>query len=57
MQEQILSLKTKTSELEARIYLLEMNSGGSSSPVGGNILVLEDNTILTLEDGTILTFE
>ena len=57
MQEQILSLKTKTSELEARIYWLEMNSGGSSSPVGGDILVLEDNTILTLEDGTILTFE
>ena len=57
MQEQVLSLKSKVSELEAKVYLLEMNGGGSSSPVSGDILVLEDKTILTLEDGTILTFE
>ena len=57
MQEQVLSLRSKVSELEAKVYLLEMNGGGNSSPVSGDILVLEDKTILTLEDGTILTFE
>ena len=57
MQEQIASLKAKNSELEARIYYLEMYGGGNSGVTNGDILVLEDKTILTLEDGTILTFE
>ena len=57
MQEQITTLKAKTTELEARIFYLEMYGGGSSKPTNGDILVLEDKTILTLEDGTILTFE
>ena len=56
MQEQISTLKAKSTELEARIYYLEIYGGGSS-PTNGDILVLEDKTILTLEDGTILTFE
>lgn len=57
MQEQIASLKAKNSELEARIYYLEMYGGGNSGVTNGDILVLEDKTILTLEDGTVLTFE
>ena len=57
MQEQIASLKAKNSELEARIYYLELYGGGNSGITNGDILVLEDKTILTLEDGTILTFE
>ena len=57
MQEQIASLKLKNTELEARIYYLEMYGGGNSGVTNGDILVLEDKTILTLEDGTILTFE
>ena len=57
MQEQITTLKAKTTELEARIFYLETYGGGSSKPTYGDILVLEDKTILTLEDGTILTFE
>ena len=55
--EQIASLKAKNSELEARIYYLEMYGGGNSGVTNGDILVLEDKTILTLEDGTVLTFE
>jgi hypothetical protein len=57
MQEQIASLKLKNTELEARIYRLEMYGGGNSGVTNGDILVLEDKTILTLEDGTVLTFE
>lgn len=57
MQEQIASLKLKNTELEARIYYLEMYGGGNSGVTNGDILVLEDKTILTLEDGTVLTFE
>ena len=57
MQEQITSLKLKNTELEARIYYLEMYGGGNSGVTNGDILVLEDKTILTLEDGTVLTFE
>ena len=57
MQEQIASLKLKNTELEARIYYLEMYGGGSSGVTNGDILVLEDKAILTLEDGTVLTFE
>ena len=57
MQEQITSLKLKNTELEARIYYLELYGGGSSGITNGDILVLEDKTILTLEDGTVLTFE
>ena len=57
MQEQIASLKAKNSELEARIYYLEMYGGGNSGVTNGDILVLEDKTILTLEDGTVLKFE
>lgn len=56
MQEQISFLKSKNSELETRIYRLEMY-GSNSSPTNGYILTLEDKTILTLEDGTILTLE
>ena len=57
MQEQIASLKLKNTELEARIYYLEMYGGGNSGVTNGDILVLEDKTILTLEDGTVLIFE
>ena len=57
MQQQIASLNAKVSELEIKVYLLEMNGGGNISPATGNALTLEDGTILTLEDGTILTFE
>ena len=57
MQEQIASLKLKNTELEARIYYLEIYGGGNSGITNGDILVLEDKTILTLEDGTVLSFE
>ena len=57
MQEQISALKVKNTELEARVYYLEMYGGGNSGITNGDILALEDKTILTLEDGTILTFE
>jgi DNA phosphorothioation-dependent restriction protein DptG len=57
MQEQISALKVKNTELEARVYYLEMYGGGNSGITNGDILVLEDKTILTLEDGTVLTFE
>lgn len=59
MQNQISTLKAKTTELEARIYYLELHGGGigPSNPAKGEVLALEDGTILTLEDGTILTFE
>ena len=55
MQEQIASLKSKNSELEARVYYLEMYGGsiGGGSP-GDD---LDDGLILTLEDGMELTFE
>lgn len=57
MQEQILSLKVKVSELETKVYLLEMNGGGSSSSSNKSALTFEDGTVLTFEDGSILTFE
>ena len=57
MQEQITALRVKNSELEARIYYLELYGSGNSGVTNGNILVLEDSTVLTLEDGTVLTFE
>ena len=57
MQEQITALRVKNSELEARIYYLELYGGGNSGVTNGDILMLEDKTILTLEDGTVLTFE
>ena len=57
MQEQIVALKLKNTELEARIYYLELFGDGNSGITNGDILVLEDRTVLTLEDGTILTFE
>ena len=57
MQEQIASLKLKNTELEARIYYLEIYGGGNSGITNGDVLVLEDKTILTLEDGTVLTIE
>ena len=47
MQEQISALKVKNTELEARVYYLEMYGGGNSGITNGDFLALEDKTILT----------
>lgn len=60
LREKVDNLTKKNTQLEARVYYLEMfgSNGGSSSGSSDSLsLTLEDGETLTLESGEILTFE
>jgi hypothetical protein len=56
MQKEITYLRSKTIELETRLYLLE-TSGPSISPESSSYLLAEDGNIILAEDGTKILLE
>lgn len=57
MQKEILYLKSKTIELETRLYLLETNGPSSSAPTDLGYLLAEDGSVILAEDGTEILLE